>query len=314
MKKFICSKTISIYILILISISILSSFSVSHAYGQMPNKSTELIKVSPVILYLNLTPSTINSYPLIIENLTDKAFPTTLTFETFNTSDEEGGYIFDESTTLFSQWLTIPTKDFILAPHEKRTVNISLNIPNQVPIGGYYGMIFINPVLSPSTTNITLAPKIGVLLLANIGVDENQDEKILIEEFNMPFISENGTSNYILRIKNNSLFHFSAKPKVTYTPLFGNKKTSNPEEKYIFPGKIRKWENTTDLPQFPNIYKARLSLSVGEGKQIHREKILVVFPVYKTTTAIVIVLATIFVISKKKRLKKAARILITNKD
>lgn len=305
--------SISKYILIFISVILLTITTPQYLYAQT-SKPDQLIKVSPVILSLNLTPNTTTPYSITIENLTNKALPTTITFESFNTSDEIGGYIFDNSTSLLSRWLVMPTKDFILAPKEKRKIDIALDIPNEVPLGGYYGVIFINPVLSPNTTNITLAPKIGILLLANIGVDENQEDKIFIEEFSVPFISENGVSNYILRVKNSSLFHYSAKPKITLTSIFGGKRTIPLEEKYIFPGKIRKWEETLKTSSLPNIYKARLSLSTGNGKQIHSEKVIVVFPAFKFILIGIIVLFVILVAFKWRKIKKAGKIFLTNKE
>lgn len=301
-------------LLLLALLSLLFLFSTRTSFAQAkPYDPSELLRLSPVIFTPTLNPGTRTEYTLTVENLTDQAYPATITFEGFDTTSELGGYNFNNAPSLLSQWIEIPEKEILLPPNSKREVPFYLDISSKVPLGGYYGVIFINPVLTQNPQNIALAPKVGALLLTNIGVPEDQKDKIAILDFDPQFFSENGDTNYTLRIQNRSLFHFSAKPILHLYPLFGKEQKMFIEEKFIFPGKVRRWEETINLSGTPNIYKAVLSLSVGDGQQIHKTAYILVFPIRIVLLILAIAISIFFIIFHHKRVNKALSILLTGK-
>lgn len=301
-------------ITILLSFLSLFFFVTPPSYGQSPPlDSSELLRLSPVIFTPTLNPGTRTEYVLTIENLTDQGYPATLTFEGFDTTSELGGYTFNNAPSLLSRWMEIPEKEILLPAQSKKEVRFYLNISSRVPLGGYYGVIFVNPILTQNPENIVLAPKVGALLLANIGVPEDQKDKITILDFSPEFFSENGISNYTLRIQNRSLFHYTAKPILNIYPLFGKEQKIFGEEKFIFPGKIRRWEESITLSKTPNIYKTVMNISVGDGQQIQKTAYIIVFPVKTVLMIIIVIIVALFLIFQHKRVNKALRILLTGK-
>lgn len=287
--------------------------SLVHAQTEVDDPS-KLLRLSPVIFNPTLLPGTREQYTLTVENLSSSAYPATLTFEGFDTTSELGGYTFNNAPSLLSRWIEMPEKEILLPAHSKKVVKFYLNISKTVPLGGYYGVIFVNPIITQNPDNISLAPKIGALLLTNVGVPENQKDKIALLDFAPNhMINEKGTSNYTLRVQNTSLFHFSAKPILTLYPLLGKEQKIFVEEKFIFPGKIRRWEETLNLSDTPNIYKAVMRISVGEGNQIEKESYIIVFPFKALGLTLLLGFIVLFVIFKRTQVNKALRILLTGK-
>lgn len=289
-------------------------FCVPVAHGQNGFDPSELIRLSPVVFTPTLDPATRTEYILTVENLTEKAFPATLTFEGFDTVNEIGGYNFNNAPSLLSRWIEFPQREILLPANSKKAVSFYLNVSSRVPLGGYYGVIFVNPALATSSESIVLAPKVGALMLANIGVPENQKNKIEILDFSPELLSDDGNTKYILRVQNKSLFHFTAKPILEVYPLLGEKQKVFIEEKFIFPGKIRRWEGTFNLSKTPNIYKATMKVSIGNGKQIYKNAYVIVFPLKSFLIISVILGSAFLIIYQHKRIYKAIRILITGKN
>lgn len=191
---------------------------------------------------------------------------------------------------------------------------MTIKTPSTIPVGGYYGLLFFQPVLQNAPTQTTrVSTKVGVLMLGNLGVQDAKSKKAEVLTFTPPLLSQNGTVPFILRVKNISLNFFTAKPIITIKPIFTptqEVKTIYLEEKLIFPASIRRWTDTQTIHNLsPNLYKLQLAVSTGNGQQIITERYIVVLPVMYILLAIGSMLLIIFLIVKRGRLSKAAAAL-----
>jgi hypothetical protein len=283
------------------------------SYANTATKLPEqMFRVSPVILNVPLSPGKSFSYTVTVENLTTQPLPLQASLNDFETTGEEGGYVFTESkkNPLLS-WIMLDEPDILLSPKEKKELTLTITTPSSIPVGGYNGMLFLEPVLSNANTSVThVRSKIGVLLLANIGVPDPTAKKAEILTFSPGLFHQQNEFPLLLRVKNISLHHFTAKPILTITPLLPiAKKEFAPiylEEKIIFQNKIRRWEqNMTVKDLTPNVYKATMSVSTGNGQFVTMEKYLVVFPFTDAALIGIVIIITFFLLIKRKRLKKA---------
>jgi len=278
-------------------------------------KPNEIIRVSPLIFNISLSPGKTYNYELTLENLIKSPLPVRARLENFTTTDEEGGYIFETTkpNPLLS-WIKIDQTDMIIPEKSKKTVQIRVEIPQKVPVGGYYGVLFLEPLISQKTNNNALvSAKIGALFLANVGVS-GKDTKAQILTFDLPFFSEEKTLPLLLRVQNNGLNHFSAKPTLYLKPLFGREQKIDIEEKFIFPGKARRWEENIQIPKkWQGIYRATIRVSTGQGKYLEQTSYLISLPISKGLVILLIISISIFIWRKNRQIIRAIKILLKGK-
>ncbi len=294
-------------ILVLTLIILLSPILASAQ--EKPNVK-QMIRVSPVILKVKLEPGTVQNYQVKIENLLDAPLPIRASVEGFDSSDEEGGYslISDPvSVSPLTRWITIAEPEAIIPGRTEKEFNLEITVPNKVPLGGYYAMIFFTPIFP----GVPVSSKIGVLALANIGVQDQKNQADIVT-FNFDkALYEKGSIQTTIRVKNTSLNYFTAKPTLTLKPLFGESKTVELEEKTILPGKIRRWQRNLDMGNlYGGIYTAELKVSLENGDYIYSTTHFIGFPATKTLVAIIGILVLVYALLNRKRVSKALKILI----
>lgn len=301
--------TLKVQIILLIGIIVLL-FSPSISFAQ----TTPSLKVTPVIIPLQLSPGKVQTHKIEIENLSTAALPLRAQFSDFEPASEDGGYILEQnSKTSLASWISLSEKEFILAPKEKKIIQLQIQTPATIPVGGYYSLLFFEPVL-PKVTNATMVQsRIGILILGDIGIYDKKEQKADILTFSLGgIIHEQPTLPLLLRVQNTNLHHVNAKPFLILKPLFGNEQEYALEEKYIFPGKVRRWhhELTAENVQAIGIYQAMIKVSTGNGEQISAKTFFIIFPVSKTLLLLIILTTTLFFYKKRKQIRTAMRILV----
>ncbi len=289
---------------------VVSLLSAQNAYAQ-----EQTLRVSPVIMNLSLSPDKTIQQEVTIENLSSSPMPLRASFNDFITSGEEGGYIFEESkTNPLLSWVSLSENEFILGPKEKKTLQMAIQTPKSIPVGGYYGVLFFEPVLVNAPTDATrVNAKVGILMLANIGVPDPNAKKAEILDFSLPYWNQEGTVPLLLRVKNIALNFFSAKPDLTVEPLIPatSKQKIELEEKIIFPGGVRRWTEEAKIQGLsPNIYRAALTVSTGNGQTITDERYFIVFPFAHAFGLVLVLIFLLFIILKRKRFSEAIKALI----
>lgn len=291
-----------------------SPFSILHSHEV--HAQEQKLKVSPVIINVTLSPDKTSSQAVTIENLSSQAMPLRATLSDFITGGEEGGYIFEETkTNPLLSWITLDETEFILNPKEKKTIQMTITTPKAIPVGGYYGVLFFEPVAQGDQSKVTkINSKVGVLMLANVGVQDPNAKRAEILDFSTDVFNTDGNPAFLLRVKNIALNFYSAKPNLTVTPLIGwnaQKTQLELEEKIIFPGNVRRWTEEAKVRELsPNIYKAQIAVSTGNGQIVNAEQYFIVFPIAQALITFIVAMAIVFLFVKRKRLGKAMKALI----
>jgi len=281
--------------------------STSPAFAQ--GNTTRIMRISPIVLKVILDPGTKQTYKIKVENLLDTPLPVRVSVEGFDTSDEEGGIrTSNQEISPLANWIKLNTSDAIIPAKNTYDFEAEILVPEKVPIGGYFAMIFFSPRL-PSKTVVA---KVGVVMLANIGVafDQKNNGKITQFSFDKNLYQKSPVSTTI-RVKNTSLNYFTAKPTLKIKPLFGTEQTFELEEKTILPGKTRRWEKVYPLRNlYHAIYKADLAVSLEKGDFIYSQTYFFGFPLTKAAVVILTIGLIIYGLVFRKRVAKALRLLL----
>lgn len=305
--KIILSKLLFL-LLVFVSLFIIIPFPVSAQQSL-----NQILGVSPALLNLSLTPGKTYSYEIRVSNLSNIPLPVKVSFEDFNSDNEEGKFTLSRTTqSPLIQWIKLDKKELLFAPKSSQIINLKVNLPEKIPFGGYYVTMFFEPFISAKPGSSQVVPKIGALLFANIGISPQNKIQAIIKDFSLGnTIYEQGPLNVDFRILNNSLFHFSAKPFFILKPIWGSSFNFPLEEKLVFPGKKRVWISSVPFYQI-GFYSVQLDLSLGQGKQIHSSTIIVIFPWKIIGLWTILFIITVFLYKKRNNIKKAILSLLHN--
>ena len=294
---------------LLIILLILVSFLFARPTEAQSSKAQ--LRVSPVLLNIILSPGKLYTYDVTIENLSDQPVPLRATLDSLNTDDDSELSFTNTKPSPLVEWTTITPSEILVPANGKETITVSVQIPNKVALGGYYAFLFLDPVLTPQQSTSVVTARIGLPLLANIGVFENS-KQTQIETFSFSkMIYETPDIATKIRIKNMSLYHYSVKPVLFVKPIFGNEREFPYEEKILFPGKGRRWEVTSKIPDlWPGFYKTELRVSTGKGNLISESGYFILFPYIKVFATILITSLIVFIWRKKRQFAKAIKILL----
>lgn len=289
-------------------IMLIGLFFVHPVYAQ---NDTPTIKIYPVIIPLFLSPGKVQTQTITIENPSNIPLPLQANLSDFETTDEDGSYTFTDKTNPLLSWMKVEPNQLLVNPHEKKEVTVKITPPRQIPLGGYAGMLFFEPLVRSHTSGTTILPRIGILLLANIGGIDTNQHPLKIETLSLPFITNSGSIPFLLRTKNTSFHILTVKPLITIHSVIGNQtKKIVLEDKIIFQGKIRRWNTLLDTQLSPNIYNITIAVSAGGGNMVTTEKYMIIFPYTIVLILLIISIVSILLYRYRKRIQKAIVIVV----
>lgn len=268
---------------------------------------TGIIRISPLIIPVSLSPGTAVTQEVTIENLTDTPLPAQLSVENFS-EDESSGRPVQQAQDMpggMAGWITFPSPDLLLPPRGSTTVTATITVPAQIPLGGYYAMMYVTPSLPVATGAAPrIIPKLGILILGSIGVppQDLRSPRATVSRFEIvPRLNQTNPVRTVIRATNTSLSHITAKPILTLTPLWGSVQRIMLPEKVVFPGKSRSWEESISVAT-PNriLYRAELQLSTGGGQTVTERTVFFFFP-WQTPAALLSLILTVGILFRARR-------------
>ncbi len=278
-------------------------------------KIPHIFRVSPVISTVELSPGSNTTVNVTVFNITKTPLPITVSIEPFGVGEDDGEILPASKTPIpsLTEWITPQTPERIIDPESSVVIPFNISIPKTVPIGGYYAMAYITPMLPLSQTSAPVViPKIGILFLGSIGVSRAQGDpqlEILGNGFST-FLYDIGPVDVSFRVKNTSLTHQSVKPRVEFSPIIGGKSRWDLPEHMIFPGKTRRFAGSLCTAQeCLGLYKASIIVSSGGGKSVMQQSYVVVFPWKVGITVAFGILLIWFILFRRKNILRALRVL-----
>lgn len=322
------------------------------------------LSVSPQIFEMDVFLGESIENNVKIENTSAVAMPINVRVVNFSAIENSGEMSFDE-TLESRKWLKMDSPDFILEPGERKNIGFSLDVPDNAEPGGHYLVILFEPQLpsfyfkEQQTRSI---PIIGVLVMAsvrNLSLETvDVDKQIEVVEFTIPeeqrmqnlektlasminlipavsaesiSIVDKTPSNFILRIKNNDIFHHKLEGDLFVYNIFGKKiGETKIARTTILPGKTRQFP-VEIAPQTPAYlkwlpadvaaflakntalgkYRAELILAVDNSNDERRLSVLTNFWALPWRVGIPLFLLIIILFLIRKRIFAATKVFIS---
>jgi hypothetical protein len=262
-----------------------------------------------------------------------------------------------DSNTSAQGWLMPEKQEFILDPGEQLRLPLKVQIPSEALPGGHYVSLLFEPQL-PSfyvpEGSTRILPVVGVLFLMNVQKDSlffgstnwlsigsfdfNQlgrlawqgvgkwFEKAVALLFpkkaiagSSPLLYSTPPRDFIMRIKNNQLFHVKPYGQVVVQNIFSRELFAYEVKQFtILPNRTRQlfipldWgEETNFIPSELGRYVVTLSLQTLEGYTLDEQYILWILPwQFLLSTILVFGVFTYFVVKFRKRIRAAMKVLL----
>lgn len=276
--------------------------------------SVQAISLTPLTFELYANPGDAVTNVLRIVNTDPNPVTVNIEIQDFAAIGEEGQVTLlpgeDNSTYSLASWVTVSPSLLTIPAQDSATVEFSVNVPANAEPGGHYGSILAHVSAGATPGAVTIAQKIGSLLLMNVAGEV--DENLLVEEFSVPAFSEYGPVTILSRFENTGTVHLKPRGFILIKNMFGKEiaKLDVPQRN-VLPKSIRRIEVPWGEKLMFGRYEATLTAIYGSANEpLSSVTHFWVVP-WKIVSAIVIagIALLIFLIKGRKRIRLALRVL-----
>lgn len=277
------------------------------------------LTITPSLHEQILRPGETVSQKFQVTNNTNTPLPLKVYLRTFGASDEYGDVAInddpDVSRLAVTSWARIDISDLILQAGASRQVTVDFSPPADLPPGGYYGVLFFEPLLPESffsqQSALMVGGRVGALLFL-VGPGDLKEKGSVVG-----FATTNGwyrgPIEFSLRVKNEGNTHSRASGTIELKNLWGKTRTINVPEFTILPGKIRQQHLVADRVKWAGVYQSKLKLVYGSDKKtILKEQTFIYLPVFQLIVILLSGVTVVLLVSvnKREKLIKAIKILL----
>lgn len=278
------------------------------------------LTIAPSIFNGVITQGKTTSQTFELKNNSRVPLPIKCYIRNFDASDEMGGVAIPEEVDgqRFSprNWIEVISPDFVIQPQTSHEVTANFNPPKDLPPGGYYAILFAEPLLPESfldSSSLQIGGRLGSLLFL-VGPGDII-EKGSIASVNFPrYIFSSTLPELKIRFQNEGNVHLKPSGKLTVTNLITKKSSSMDVPEFtVLPGKIRQQIVTLADFKWPGAYRATLQLNYGRDTiAVNRTINFYYLPVIPIIVIIVVaMLLLVLVVGKtRKRAIKAINVII----
>lgn len=225
-----------------------------------------MIKISPVIIPLELVPGKTSEETITVTNPNNYQIKLVSEVEDFLVSDERGTPQFlpeGSGKTTLASWIKV-IENFTLEPNEVKEIPFQIIVPENAEPGGHYASVLFKTQTPSQEGKLSVSGRLGVLVLASVPGDISKKGEIV--DFSAPKMFDKGPIDFSVRFKNTGTVHYQAKGKIQIYNWFGQK-TGEVElsKHYILPDSIYNFEEKWPRNYLFGQYKAVLEVEDGTG-------------------------------------------------
>lgn len=284
-------------------------------FGVMPvsadgEKPDYRLQISPVRLDLDLEPGTTSTGTFEVQNTGLKAYDFVLGVDPYSVTDEN--YSIDSETrtayTDIVDWITFSQNEGHVEPNQNQEIAVTVTVPDDVPAGGQYAMIYAEMVRGDELESTGVAVNHRVALLVFSEVEGNTRREGQVLETKIPTILFNPPITATSLVENTGNVHATAYYTLQVFPLFGDEEVytneENPATLTILPETQRfnsiSWDGAPQL----GIFRVRETVTILDDTQTI-EKIVFLCPIWFLFLILLIIFFVIFWLVSRARSRKS---------
>ena len=292
--------------LLALMIALFGVMSVS-ADGEKPDYR---LQISPVRLDLDLEPGTTSTGTFEVQNTGLKAYDFVLGVDPYSVTDEN--YSIDSETrtayTDIVDWITFSQNEGHVEPNQNQEITVTVTVPDDVPAGGQYAMIYAEMVRDDElgSTGVAVNHRVALLVFSEVEGNTRREGQVL--ETKIPTILFNPPITATSLVENTGNVHATAYYTLQVFPLFGDEEVytneENPATLTILPETQRfnsiSWDGAPQL----GIFRVRETVTILDDTQTI-EKIVFLCPIWFLFLILLIIFFVIFWLVSRARSRKS---------
>jgi hypothetical protein len=282
-----------------------SSDSVVQAQSPPPAGDESGLTVSPAIVDNTVDAGSTFTVPITLGNITQRAVPIEVTkgkLDTDQTPDANSLGKYD-----ISSWFTIDTMSFLLPSQDRKTVNVTVKVPQNAEPGGHYATVFFG-ALAPSQSGggaeTLLNARVGVVFLLTIRGEMSAGADLPGGIMTSSPQWDAGASKFTFSIHNTGNVHFQPHGKMVIEDLFGRRVHEQPlPVGVVLPGANRHYEMVWERGVRPGVYSAKLDVDAGIELKAESKR-FVILPLVVIVPSAVFLLVVVLIFWRARQVKK----------
>lgn len=234
--------------------------------------------------------------------------------------DNELSFAEEASTTYtqLSRWITVQNADgefvkeaeFRAAPGESTTIQYRINVPDDIPGGSQYAVIWAQIVNEGESSGIETVGQIGAVLTGRS--TENTVETAEISEYDFTKFSFNGPLHAQATVKNTGNTDFAIKYYYTAKTLFGKEIPSLTKSDFIAAYPDTTYHVNLDIEETPfmGIFQVEWKVTAADQEEVH-SAVVMIMPVVVIVVVILlltVIVVWIIIIIRKRKERKARKL------
>lgn len=316
-------KYLKLFIIWIILISYIVGYS-SSTYVAAASSSTsstssnssnfgQALEIAPPLIYLTVNPGQTIDTQILLRDISGGELNVTGQVNDFIASGENGTpkILLNSDTNdpySLKSWIQ-PLPSLLLTPQQIKSINVTINVPDNASPGGHYGIIrFTGLPPSLQGTGVSLSASLGALVL--LTVNGNINESLSVQQFSVNKngrtggLFESGPLNFVEVLKNTGNVHVQPVGQVSITDMFGNKLADlnvNLPPGNVLPSSSRLFSEPLNSSVIGNKllfgrYTANLKVTYGTSKKVLTSRLVFWVIPFKLIAIIIIALIAGFFI------------------
>ncbi len=289
---------------------LLAPFSCAQGAWAEDDKPEYRIQVSPTSLDLDLKPGEKVETSFKVQNTGSKVLDYKLSTAPYSVKNENYSADFTTETdhTDIYKWVTFSQYNGSIEPGEQDVISVTVNVPNDIPAGGQYGVLLAQIVggESSDSSGVEVSRQVGVLIYS-----ENVDG----ETRKTGSVAENKIAGFLFAppiqgtsvVENTGNVHADAVYTLEVFPLFSNEEVytnvEHPDVRTILPDTKRVNTLTWDGSPQLGIFKVKQTVKFL-GEENVTEKVVFICPIWFLFIILVLIFLIVFWIVSRARGRK----------
>lgn len=261
--------------------------------------------VSPTKQELSLTPGTQSDGSFKVFNSGDSPFTFRLYAAPYSVANEQYDPNFENETnrTQISRWINVSDAEVSLQPGEDTEIPYTVAVPDDIPNGGQYAVIFAETAEEETDRDAAIIAKkrVGMLVYGRADGDTRDGGEIVSQETKRWQHGAPLSTNW--RVENTGNTDFEVTSQLTVSALFGDVVyESEPRENVLLPDTTRSLDLQWDDARF-GIYKVETTVQFLDTERTEARYVLVASPIVVViaAAALVALIGGIVYGARKKR-------------